>query len=84
MAALVTACFLPGPFYRVAFWTQLGFYGLSFLGSTRWNLGPLSRLSDPAYTFAALNTAALIAFANFVTGRKTIWMPPVLHREIKA
>ena len=84
MAALVTACFLPGPFYRVAFWTQLGFYGLSVLGSTSWNLGPLSRLSDPAYTFAALNTAALIAFANFVTGRKTIWMPPVLHREIKA
>ena len=84
MAALAAAWFLPGPFYRAAFWTQLAFYGLSLLGWTRWNLGPVSRLSDAAYTFVALNTAAVLAFANFVTGRKTIWMPPVLHREIKA
>jgi poly-beta-1,6-N-acetyl-D-glucosamine synthase len=84
LLALATAWFLPGPFYRMAFWTQLGFYGLSLLGSTRWNLGPVSRLTDPAYTFVALNTAALVAFANFVTGRKTVWMAPVLHREIKA
>ena len=84
VAALTAAWFLPGPFYRAAFWTQLGFYGLSLLGWTRWSLGPVSRLSDPAYTFVALNTAALVAFANIVTGRKTIWMQPVLHREIKA
>ncbi len=84
VAALAAAWFLPGPFYRAAFWTQLAFYGLSLLGWTRWNLGPVSRLTDAAYTFVALNTAAVLAFANFVTGRKTIWMPPVLHREIKA
>ncbi len=83
-ATLIAAWFLPGPFYRAAFWTQLGFYGLSLLGLTKLNLGPVSRLSDAAYTFVALNTAALVAFANFVTGRKTIWMQPVLHREIKA
>lgn len=82
--ALAASAFLPGPFYRLAFWLQLGFYGLSVLGWTRWNLGPVSRLSDAAYTFVALNTAALVAFANFVTGRKTIWMKPVLQREIKA
>jgi cellulose synthase/poly-beta-1,6-N-acetylglucosamine synthase-like glycosyltransferase len=80
---LAAAWLLPGPFYRAAFWAQLGFYGLSLLGLTGLNLGPVSRLSDAAYTFAALNTAALMAFANFVTGRKTIWMQPVLHREIK-
>ncbi len=84
VVALAASWFLPGPFYRAAFWTQLGFYGLSLLGWTRWNLGPVSRLSDAAYTFVALNTAALVAFVNFVTGRKTIWMQPVLHREIKA
>ena len=83
IAALVATCFLPGPFYRVAFWTQLGFYGLSWLGWTGWNLGPVSGLSDAAYTFVALNTAALLAFANFVTGRKTTWMQPVLPREMK-
>jgi hypothetical protein len=63
---------------------QLGFYGLSALGWTRWNLGPISRLTDAAYTFVALNAAALVAFVNFATGRKTIWMQPVLQREIKA
>jgi poly-beta-1,6-N-acetyl-D-glucosamine synthase len=81
--ALLTSAFLPGPFYHAALWLQLGFYGLSMLGWTRWNLGPVSRLSDAAYTFVALNTAALVAFANFVTGRKTIWMQPILQREIK-
>ena len=84
LIALAASAFLPGPFYRAVFWIQLGFYGLSALGWTRWNLGPLSRLSDAAYTFVALNAAAVVAFANFVTGRKTIWMQPILQREIKA
>jgi len=84
VAALIASGILAGPFYRAAFWAQLGFYGLGLLGSTRRNLGPVSRASDAAYTFVALNMAALMAFANFVTGRKTIWMQPVLHREIKA
>jgi poly-beta-1,6-N-acetyl-D-glucosamine synthase len=82
--ALAAPAFLPGSFYRAAFWIQLGFYGLSLLGWTRWNLGPVSRLTDAAYTFVALNAAALVAFVNFVTGRKTIWMQPILRREIKA
>jgi cellulose synthase/poly-beta-1,6-N-acetylglucosamine synthase-like glycosyltransferase len=84
IVSLVASSFLSGPFYRAVFWTQLGFYGLSLLRWTRCSLGPVSRLSDAAYTFVALNTAALVAFANFVTRRKTIWMQPVLHREIKA
>jgi biofilm PGA synthesis N-glycosyltransferase PgaC len=84
LLALAASGFLPGTFYRVAFWLQVGFYGLSLLGLSRWNLGPISRLSDAAYTFVALNTAALVAFANFVTGRKTIWMRPVVRGEIKA
>lgn len=84
LLALAAAGFLQGTFYRVAFWAQLGFYGLSLLGLTRLNLGPVSRLSDAACTFVTLNTAALVAFANFVTGRQTDWKPPVLPREIKA
>jgi len=83
LGSLAASWFLPGAFYRVAFWAQLGFYGLSLLGWFRWKLGPVSRLSDAAYTFVTLNTAALVAFANFVTGRKTIWMQPVPHRGIK-
>ncbi len=84
LLALAAAGFLQGTFYRVGFWAQLGFYGLSLLGLTRLNLGPVSRLSDAACTFVKLNTAALVAFANFVTRRQTVWRTPGLHREIKA
>jgi cellulose synthase/poly-beta-1,6-N-acetylglucosamine synthase-like glycosyltransferase len=84
IVALATAWYLPGTFYRALFWTQVALYSLSLLGWTRWNVGPVSRLADAAFTFVALNSAAMVAFANFVTGRKSVWMQPVLRREIKA
>jgi cellulose synthase/poly-beta-1,6-N-acetylglucosamine synthase-like glycosyltransferase len=80
---LAASLSLTGPFYRAAYWVQLGFYGLSGLGWAGWNLGPVSRLTNVAYTFVALNAAALVAFANFVTGRKTVWMPAPLGKEIR-
>jgi biofilm PGA synthesis N-glycosyltransferase PgaC len=83
VATLISAAFLPGLFYRVAFWAQLGFYGLSLLGWTGWRLGPVSRIVEVAYTFATLNLAALMAFVNFVTGRKTVWMHAPLRKEIQ-
>jgi poly-beta-1,6-N-acetyl-D-glucosamine synthase len=83
IAALATAAVLPGPIYRVAFWAQAGFYGLSLLGWAGWNLGPVARIGEVAYTFAALNVAALMAFANFVTGHKTVWMQGPLPKEIQ-
>ena len=83
VVALVSAALLSGPFYRFAFWAQVAFYGLSLLGWTGWKLGPVSRLSDVAYTFAALNMAALVAFANFITGRKAVWMSPPLRKEVR-
>jgi cellulose synthase/poly-beta-1,6-N-acetylglucosamine synthase-like glycosyltransferase len=81
--ALVSAGLLAGPFYRFAFWAQVAFYGLSLLGWTGWKLGPVSRLGEVAYTFAALNMAALVAFANFITGRKAVWMSPPLRKEVR-
>jgi hypothetical protein len=30
-------------------------------------------MSDAALTFVLLNGAAVVAFVNFVTGRKTVW-----------
>lgn len=83
VAALATAWILPGSFYRAAFWAQLGFYGLSLLGWTGWNLGPVSRLSEVAFTFAALNVAAVMAFANFVTGHKAVWVHAPVRKEIR-
>jgi hypothetical protein len=37
-------------------------------------IGPLSRVADAARTFVVLNSAAVVAFVNFVTGRKAIWI----------
>lgn len=83
VGALITAAFLRGSFYRFAFWAQVGFYGLSLLGWIGFKLGPLSRLAEAAYTFARLNIAALLAFVNFVTGHKTVWMQAPLRKEIQ-
>jgi hypothetical protein len=47
---------------------------LSLLAWLRLNLGPLARVSDVALTFVVLNSAAAVAFVNFVTGRKAVWI----------
>ncbi len=84
VAMLIAAGLHPGLFYRIAFWAQLGFYGLSLVGWAGWKLGPVSRFTDIAYTFAALNLAALMAFGNFATGQKAVWMHPPLRKEMPA
>jgi biofilm PGA synthesis N-glycosyltransferase PgaC len=86
LTALTMSWFLPGHFYRAIFWMQIAAYGLSLLGWMRLKLGPLSRLTDAAYIFVALNAAALVAFGNFVTRKKEIWMQPqpVLRKEQRA
>jgi poly-beta-1,6-N-acetyl-D-glucosamine synthase len=73
VATLVACVFIPYPFYRVALVLQLAFYALSLLGMSHMKIGFLGRLGDAAFTFVVLNTAALVAFANFVTGRKAAW-----------
>jgi len=72
---LVTSCFLDGPVYRLALLLQLIFYGLSWLAMIRMvPRGPLARAAEAASTFVILNTAAAVAFANFVAGRKGVWV----------
>lgn len=73
LAALVACAFLTAPFYRLALALQLAFYGLSLVGMAGIKLGPVARVGDAAFTFLVLNTAALVAFANFVTRRKVAW-----------
>jgi hypothetical protein len=72
-AVFVASVFLSGVFYRIALALQMLFYGLSALAGLRLNRGPLARMSDAALTFVLLNGAAVVAFVNFVTGRKTVW-----------
>ena len=73
LAVLFASLFLPQPFYRVALVAQLMFYVLSLAALAGVKIGPLSRIADPARTFVVLNTAAVVAFINFVTGRKAVW-----------
>jgi len=72
--ALVTAFVLRGPVYKLALAGQLVFYALGILGMVPLKKGPWTRMTDAAFTFVMLNTAALLAFANFVTGRKAVWL----------
>jgi poly-beta-1,6-N-acetyl-D-glucosamine synthase len=73
-AMLLASFFLAAPVYRIALILQLIFYALAALALLRLpKLGVLARAADPAGTFVILNTAAVIAFANFIAGRKAAW-----------
>lgn len=74
VALLAAAAVLPGRWFGIALWLQVGFYMLSLLGMARLRLGMLGRVADAAYTFVLLNTAAVVAFANFIFKRKVLWL----------
>jgi len=74
LGLLASSIFLPSPLYRAALEVQLAFYGLSLAAMAGVKIGPLSRIADPARTFVVLNSAAMVAFVNFVTGRKAVWV----------
>jgi cellulose synthase/poly-beta-1,6-N-acetylglucosamine synthase-like glycosyltransferase len=73
-AALAASIALPQPAYRIALALQLAFYGLSLIAMLKLARGPLARVADAARTFVVLNTAALVAFVKFVTGRRVGWV----------
>jgi cellulose synthase/poly-beta-1,6-N-acetylglucosamine synthase-like glycosyltransferase len=70
---LAASAMLRDPLYRTIFWLQILFYGLAAFGmlipSTR-----TLRLVAIANTFVMLNAAAALAFYNFVTGKKSVWV----------
>jgi cellulose synthase/poly-beta-1,6-N-acetylglucosamine synthase-like glycosyltransferase len=73
-AILVASLWLKAPLYRVALVLQLAFYGLGLVALARLpKAGMIGRAADAAGTFMLLNTAAVVAFANFVAGRKAAW-----------
>ena len=74
VALLVASMVLTGGLYRSALALQGVFYGLSLLAWLRWSRGPLARVADAAFTFVVLNGAAAVAFVNFLTGRKAVWI----------
>jgi hypothetical protein len=71
---LLASLWLSAPLYRFALILQLAFYALGLGALARLlKRGPVARAADAAATFVLLNTAALVAFANFVSGRKAAW-----------
>jgi len=74
LALLIASIFLPQPIYRAALGAQLAFYALSLAALAGVKIGPLSRIADAARTFVILNSAAMVAFINFVAGRKAVWV----------
>ncbi len=74
LALLIASALLPQPLYRAALGVQLALYALSLAALAGVKVGPLSRIADPARTFVVLNSAAVVAFINFVTGRKAVWV----------
>ena len=71
---LVCTLILKGPFYRAILVGQLIFYCLSILSLCRIvRTGIVARIADAAGTFVLLNSAAVVALAMFVTGRRTVW-----------
>ncbi len=74
LALLIASMLLPQPLYRAALGAQLAFYALSLAALAGVKIGPLSRIADPARTFVVLNSAAMVAFITFVTGRKAVWV----------
>jgi hypothetical protein len=74
VAMFVSSAVVPGTFYRVAFFAQLFFYALALLTFSGVERGPVARIANAALTLIVLNTAAVVACANFLTGRKEVWL----------
>jgi biofilm PGA synthesis N-glycosyltransferase PgaC len=73
-AMLIASLYLKAPPYRAAAVLQLAFYGLGLVALAGLPKGGMiGRAADAAGTFVLLNTAAVLAFANFMAGRKTGW-----------
>ncbi|MBV9180622.1 MAG: glycosyltransferase family 2 protein [Acidobacteria bacterium] len=73
LALLIASFYLSGPLYRTAMLLQLLFYVLGLLSLLRIKMGPMARAADAVLAFLLLNTAALVAFARFISGRKAGW-----------
>ena len=73
LAMFVSSLALPEILYRVALALQIAFYALGIVAILKLAKGPWARIADAARTFMVLNTAALVAFMKFVSGRDVAW-----------
>jgi poly-beta-1,6-N-acetyl-D-glucosamine synthase len=75
--ALICVLVLPltigRPYYRALALIQVLFYASAILALTPIRLGGLGRLGNVTLTFILMNTAAVVALINFLTGKKRVW-----------
>jgi biofilm PGA synthesis N-glycosyltransferase PgaC len=71
---LASSALANGAFYRLCFAVQMGFYALAGFGFLRLKAGKVARIANLASTFVVLNTAAVAALLNFVSGKKQVWV----------
>ena len=62
-----------GPYQRAVLGTAATLAGLLVLLALLLPFRTHLSTAIPALTFVVLNTAAVVAFANFITGRKAVW-----------
>ncbi len=73
VGVLVSTLWLRQGVYELALVLQIAFYTLAMLTALRTKIGFLSRFSNISLAFVVLNTAAVVAFVYFITGRKAVW-----------
>jgi biofilm PGA synthesis N-glycosyltransferase PgaC len=71
---LVASAAVPEPAYHFVFALQLCFYALGLFALSNKKRGVLTRVANAVVALIVLNTAAVVALANFVTGRKEVWV----------
>ncbi|HKF01958.1 MAG TPA: glycosyltransferase family 2 protein [Candidatus Sulfotelmatobacter sp.] len=72
-AMLIAPLLIPQQPYRGFFFLEMLFYTLSLRALTDVPGGLLTRVANAALTLIVLNTAAVVALANFLTRRKEVW-----------
>jgi biofilm PGA synthesis N-glycosyltransferase PgaC len=73
LTMLVSSMALNTGTYRWAMVLQLAFYSLAAVAIAMPKFSLLRRVADAALTFLVLNTAAAVAFAYFIMGKKRVW-----------
>lgn len=72
--ALVSSLLSAQPFYRAMAVAQVALYSLALLALVRPAPGLAGRVGNLVFSFLMLNTAAVVALLNFVTGKKEVWV----------
>jgi len=74
MAMMLASAFLTGLLYRLPLAAAIGVGVMSALAFVRMPTGVVSRLTHLSLAFLLLNTAAIVAFWYFATGRRQVWV----------